>query len=113
MVSKAAYAPVFDPLRAFNVALNEALNRASLTKATLTTTPTSTTIGAPRLHPQNAEDGQHTFGGLLEFAVKVIFKVQQALQGVPRRGLQREGLRRPSFGRRGQDAEDTLWTRWA
>ena len=41
MVSKAAYAPAFDPLRAFNGALNEALNRASLTKATLTTTPTS------------------------------------------------------------------------
>ena len=43
MVSKAAYAPAFDPLRAFNGALNEALNRASLTKATLTTTPTSPT----------------------------------------------------------------------
>ena len=80
MGSKAAYAPVFNPLRAFNGALNEALNGSPLARARLTITPTSTTIGAPRLHPQNAEDGQHTFGGLLEFAVKVIFKVQQALQ---------------------------------
>ena len=84
MVSKAAYAPAFDPPRAFNGALNEAFNRASLTKATLTTTPTSTTIGAPRLQPQNAEDGQHTFGGLLKFVVEVIFKVLQVLQEVPR-----------------------------
>jgi hypothetical protein len=107
MVSKAAYAPVFDPLRAFNGALNEALNGSSLTKARLTTTPTSTTIGAPRLHPQNAEDGQHTFGGLLKFVVEVIFKVLQVLQEVPRRGLRREGLESPSL-----DAEvKTLRTR--
>ena len=75
MGSKAAYAPVFNPLRAFNGALNEALNGSPLTMARLATTPTSTTIGAPRLHPQNAEDEQHTFGGLLEFVVEVIFKV--------------------------------------